>query len=410
VIGKNRVVITGLGVLAANGIGKDAFWKSLLAGESGIGPVTLCDVEGLPSQIAGEVSGFKPDAFLKGKVKAKRLTRNTQFATSAATLALEDAGINTEELNLTVPLSIVLGVSLQGFDFVEDGMARLFKKGKQFVLPAVLSSLHIISASMIAELLGLPCTINVISNSCVGGVDAIATAFAQIRDGQTETALAGGSDAPISTSLMAAFCSGKMLCTKNDNPKLASAPFDLRHERGVLAEGASMVVLESLEHALDRGARPYAEVLGYGSTRDSTAEPASGLEDSMRKAIDNAGLLPESIDFISAHGPSDLEIDRMETCMIKKVLGKHAYGIPVHSIKGAIGNPLAAGGALQVSSAALSLQQGTIPPTTNYKVEDPDCDLDYVAGKPRMGDFNYVLINSHGTGKINSSLILGKPC
>ena len=397
-----------MGVLAANGIGKDAFWNSLLAGESGIGPVTLCDVEGLPSRIAGEVSGFNPDTFLKGKVKAKRLTRNTQLATAAATLALDDAGIDPKELNLTAPLAIMLGVSLQGFDFVEDGMARLFKKGKEFVLPSVLSSLQIISASMIAELLGLPCILNVISNSCVGGVDAIASAVAQIRDGRTEMALAGGSDAPISTSLMAAFCAGRMLCTKNDLPKQASAPFDLRREHGVLAEGASMVVLESLEHALDRGAQPYAEVLGYGSSRDLTAEPASGLNDSMRRVLDNTGLAPESIDFISAHGPSDLVIDRVETCMIKEVFGKHAYNIPVHSIKGATGNPLAAGGALQISCAALSLQQNTIPPSTNYEVADPDCDLDYIASNPRMGDFKYALINSHGSGKVNSNLILGK--
>lgn len=405
-IGKNRVVITGLGVLAANGIGKDAFWKSLLAGESGIGPITRCDVENLSSTIAGEIKNFDVNSFLPKKVKAKRLSRNTQLATAASFLALQDARIDHTQLELTAPLSLALGISMAGFDLIETEIRRIAKKGNQFMLPTVVGCIHIASASVMADLIGLPCTINVFSNSCVGGVDAVAKTFSDLRDGRADIALAGGSDAPIETSLVAGFCAARMLCTDNDIPLEASRPFDMHRSLGVLAEGACVMVMETLDHALDRGATPYAEVVGYGTACDPVAEAASGLEASMRNAMENSAILPPDIDYISAHAPSDINIDRVETNMIKKVIGKYAYKIPISSIKGATGNPLAAGGALQIASTALVVKSELIHPTINYRIRDPDCDLDYVPGTFRESKVECALVNSHGIGRVNSSLLL----
>lgn len=401
------MVITGLGVLAANGIGKDAFWNSLLAGESGIGPITLCNVDNLSSTIAGEIKNFDVNSFLPNKVKAKRLSRNTQLIAAASFLALQDAQIDPTQLKLTAPLSLSLGISMAGFDFIETEIRRIVKKGNQFMLPTVIGCLHIASASVVADLIGLPCTINVFSNSCVGGVDSVAKTFFDLRDGRVDIALAGGSDAPIETSLVAGFCAARMLCTENDSPEKANCPFDLRRTLGVLAEGSCIIVMETLDHALDRGATPYAEVVGYGAACDPAAA-ASGLETSMRNAIDNAGILPTAIDYISAHAPSDTNIDHMETNMIKRVLNRHAYEIPISSIKGATGNPLAAGGVLQIASTSLALKNELIPPTTNYRVSDPDCDLDYVPDTPRKSKIGCALVNSHGIGRVNSSLLLKK--
>lgn len=405
--GRNRVVITGLGVLAANGTGKDAFWKSLNTGKSGIDWVTLCDVEGLSSRIAGEVKNFDPAPFLQGKIKPKRLSRNTQLAVSAAFMALEDAGIPIDPTHFSHPLSIVLGISMPGFNFIEKGMTTLLSKGKEFISPEMVGLTHIASASTIADLLGIPCDLSVLSNSCVGGVDAIGTAFKQIQTGHCEQALAGGSDAPIYTSLMGGFCAMRMLSTRTP-PEKASAPFDLRRDKGVLAEGSAFLMLESLDHAIDRDAPIYAEIIGYGKASDPTKESASGLEGSMNNAINNAGIQAETIDWICAHAPSCAHIDRTEVAMIKRVFKTAAYSIPVSSIKGSTGNPLAAGGALQATSAALGLYNSTILPTINYEVEDPACDLDHVAGRPRHVDIHHALINSHGLGRINSSLILKK--
>ncbi len=407
-IGRNRVVITGIGVLAANGIGKDAFWNSLLAGESGIGPITRCNVDNLPSKVAGEVKNLDVNKYTPHQIKAKRLSRNTQLAVSASLMALKDASIEATNIQLEAPLSLSLGISMAGFDLIETEIRRIAAKGNQFMLPTVVGCIHIASASTIADLLGMPCTINVFSNSCVGGVDAIAKTFYELRAGKTDIALAGGSDAPIETSLVSGFCSARMLCTEYETPETASRPFDLKRSLGVLAEGSCVVVMETLDHAMARGATPYAEIIGYGTASDPTAESASGLERSMLNALANAAIDSTAIDFISAHAPSDIDIDRTETNMIKKVFGNHAYDIPISSIKGSTGNPLAAGGAMQAGATALILSNQTMPPTANYSIKDPDCDLDYVVGSPRIQNINHAMINSHGIGRVNSSLVFRK--
>ena len=345
---KNRVVVTGLGILAANGSGKEAFWRPLLAGQSGIGPITLCDVSDLKVKIAGEVKNFNPDDYLPGTVKAKRVSRHVQLAVAASRMALEDAQLKTSELLKVAPISIIFGISMAGFDLIESQMRRLVTKGAHAVLPTVVGCVHLTAACTVAEFLAVPTRISTLATGCVGGLDAIAEAASMIREGRTEVAIAGASDAPIETSLVAGFSAARMLSLSLEPPQKVSRPFDLGRSGGVLAEGSAMVILENAEHALARGAKPYLEITGFGSASDFTPESGSGLALSMRDALANASLLPADINYISAHGPSDVEIDRVETEAIKQVFGQYAYRVPVSSIKGATGNPLSAGGAMQV--------------------------------------------------------------
>lgn len=407
-IGRNRVVITGLGVLAANGIGKDAFWNSLLAGESGIGPITQFDASDIPWKIAGEVSNFSPEDFIDPKLKPRRQSRNTQFAAVAAVMALKDADLSSTDLRKVAPVKIMLGISLGGLDLVEQHTRRIINNGLNKGLPTVSACVHVIASSFVAAMLDVPTQIGVISNSCTGGMDAIAAGAAAIRRGESEIAIVGGTDAVIIPSVITGLGYAGMLATDNENPATASKPFDLRRTGGVVSEGAGVLILENLEHALNRGAKPYAEILGYGAASSVSTLISYGLENSMRKALDNAGCSPLSVSYINAHGSSDPALDIAETAAIKTIFGRHAYNIPVSSIKGATGNPLAAGGALQTIASSLATSFDIVPQTTNYEVCDPDCDLDYVPSHPRHVNMGVSMINSHGTGGVNSSLLIRK--
>jgi len=403
--GKNRVVVTGLGILAANGNGKDAFWSTLVTGQSGINLITLCDVADLPVKIAGEVKNFNPDEFLDGKIKAKRLSRHSQFAVAASRMALRDAQLDTPALLRAAPIAIVFGISMGGFDIVANQMQRLLAKGAGAVQPSILGCLHISAASTVAALLEVPSRICTVSNSCVGGLDAIAEAASLIRDGRTDIAIAGGADAAIDTSVLAGICASGMIGACQESPQKASRPFDNRRSGGILAEGSAMVILENAEHALARGVKPYLEIAGFGRASDNSPAAGSGLEISMRDALANSSLAPVNIDYICAHGPSDVEIDRVETEAIKHVFGRYAYQIPVSSIKGVTGNPLAAGGPMQLVACGLGCRHGILPPTANYEDPDPACDLDYVP-MARRALIRNALINSHGIGRVNSSLAI----
>ena len=408
-IGKNRVVITGLGVLAANGIGKDAFWNSLLAGESGIGPITLFDASDFKSRIAGEIPDFKPKDYMDGRVKSRRLSRNVQFGINAALQAVEDAGLSYDDLQRSAPLPIVLGISLGGFDHIENQILRVAKLGPNKLVPyAVEGCIHLAAASLVGAVLDVETELNTLSNSCVGGLDSIARGAELIRDGKADICICGGTEAPIVPSAMAGFCAAGMVSTNNDNPRQASRPFDINRDGGVLAEGSGIVVLESLEHAYDRNTKPYAEILGYGTSRDvNTGIYGNGLKISMKKALRNAGLMSKEVDAIFAHGPSDQIIDVSESLLILDCFGDDAYRIPVTSIKACTGNPLAAGGAHQVIASSLAIKNQCISPTANLTTPDLDCVLDYVPNEPRKMNLGTILINSHGSGATNSSLIIG---
>lgn len=408
---RNRVVVTGVGVLAANGIGKQEFWNSLCRGQSGIGPVTLCDVEGVSCQIAGEVSEFDPARYLDGKIKPKRLSRTSQLAVAAAQLGISDAGLQPADLDISPPLSIVVGISLGGFDLIEREIRRIVENGSSAMRPSVVGCQHLLVAKSIADVLGIEARIETLSNTCVGGLDAVARGVEMIGKGSARMVLAGASDAPIETCLMAGFSAARMLSSYNRDPCEASRPFDRDAKGGVLAEGSGIVVLERLESALARGRMPYAEIVGTGSASDpAQSRPGAGLELSMRQALANAGWHPDLVEIINAHGPGDPQIDACEIEAIKRVFADKARRVPVHSIKGNTGNPLAAGGIHQLIASALGLREGMIPPTLNLDHPLDECDLHIVAGKAARNDSRRVLINSHGMGGINTSMLIERYC
>ncbi len=405
---KNRVAITGVGILAANGVGAEEFWQTLIEAKSGIGFISLFDAATFPCRIAGEVKGFNPDQQLHGVSKPSRLARHTQLAISAARMAVRDAGLEelTKEREQDIP--VVLGVSSSAFDLIEKGAEGLHRRGPSGVTPLVVrSSPPQAAATALCEALEFPAKSITLSTACASGMDAIATACSAIRNGAADIAVAGGADAPITPLAFSTFWAAGLVSNKKEHPEKASRPFDALADSGVISEGAGIVVLENLEHARARGARVYAEITGYSMCMDTNPQaPASGLSSCMRLALANAGLMPSDISYICAHGPGHPVLDVVETDVIKEVFANNAYTIPVSSIKGVTGNPLAAGGAHQIIAGALAIQKKTIPPTANCEHRRPECDLDYVTDGPRHAELRSVLINSHGIGGGNSCLIL----
>jgi 3-oxoacyl-[acyl-carrier-protein] synthase II len=404
----NRVVITGLGILAANGNGTEEFWSTVEAGRSGIGPITLFDAAGFPVRIAGEVKNFDLARYAETPYKTKRLGRHTQLGIAACYMALRDAGLSVSELRRISPVVVAMGVSTSAIDVIERGKDALSAGGPTRVSPYIVSGCqpHAI-ASALTESLGITSTSITISTACAAGLDAIHAAATLIRAGKADVAIAGGADSPINPLTVASFGATGMVPTDIEEPALASRPFDINRRGGIMAEGAGVLVLESLHRALGRGVRPYLELGGYGSCADrSDEDPGTGLSTAMFAALANAGCLPEEVDAIFAHGPSDPLIDRVETAMIKRVLGRHAYTIPVTSIKGVTGNPLSAAGPLQIAACALGMRRGLVPPTANHETPDPACDLDYVPRRPRHARCRRALVNVHGLGGGNSALLL----
>lgn len=405
-----RVVITGIGVVAPNGIGKDAFWDALVNGRSGVKRISSFDPSGLPTQIAGEVRDFDPRRFIPGD-KWKTMSRQTQLALAAVTLALEDA--NLEKTTLPLRGSCLLGTSNPGYDLIEMEFLKFTgPRGLSSGVPWALKAIDPFSSCGAASLLtGLCQSSLTFCTSCTAGLNSIGNAFWKIRRGELDIALAGSVDAAIFPITFLFFCAAGIMSRRNDAPESASRPFDRERDGGVLSEGAAMVVLEELDAAIARGAHIYAEVLGYGETTKSV-DPAS-LKDafvhSMQMAFRDAGVPPGETDYVCAHAPSDPVTDAIETAALKEVLGRKAYACAVSSIKSMIGNPQSAAGAMQVAAAAMSVHTGIIPPTINLETPDPQCDLDYVPWHYRRADVKVALINSHGINGTDASLIIIGP-
>ena len=406
---RNRVVITGMGILAPNGIGNDKFWESLLAGRSGIGPITLFDASDLKSRIAGEVKNFDPHDYIEPELKPKRMARHTQFAYAAAMMALKDAGLEVSEADLPSPTPVVVGVSTSAMDIIERSISNFAERGENGISPTAVGALTPqAAANVIADRIGVHAHASTVSSACPSGLDALAIAANMIESGAAELAIAGGADAPITKHTFAAFIATGMSSCRNGEPERASRPFDLERDSGVISEGAGMFVLEDLERAEARGARPYLEINGYARQRDDIPEnPGSGLLGSMRLALANSGRSIDAIDYICAYGPGHPVLDAAEVRYIKEVFGERAYSMPISSIKGVTGNPLAAGGPLQVAACALSLRDQIIPPTANYELPDPDCDLDFVP-RPRKAKLDSILLNVRGLGGSASSLVVSR--
>jgi len=405
---RNRVVITGMGVLAPNGIGLDAFWKSLLAGRSGIGPITFFDASDLKSRIAGEVKNFNPLDYMEAELKPHRMARHTQLAYAATMMALRDAGLEITEADLPSPTPVVVGVSTSAMDIIENSISEFDRRGVRGISPSAVGALTPqAAANVIADRIGANAHATTVSSACPSGLDAVAVAAKMIQSGEAELALAGGADAPITKHTFAAFTASGLSSFRNSEPQRASRPFDLERDSGVISEGAGMFVLENLERAQARGARIYLEISGYARQRDHTPEsPGSGLVETMKLALANAGRDTSEVDYISAYGPGHPVLDAAEVRYIKEVFGKRAYAIPISSIKGVTGNPLAAGGPLQIAACGLSFRDQMISPTANYETPDPECDLDFVANRPRKVRLDCILMNVRGLGGSTSSLVV----
>jgi 3-oxoacyl-[acyl-carrier-protein] synthase II len=409
---RNRVVISGIGIVAPNGIGLDAFWESLLAGRSGIGPITLFDASDLKSRIAGEVKDFDPLDYIEPELKPKRMARHTQFAYAATMMALRDAGLEINESDLPSPTPVVIGVSTSAMDIIERSISDFDRHGLKGMSPTAVGALTPqAAANVIADRIGARAHAATVSSACPSGLDAVALASNMIQSGEAELAIAGGADAPITKHTFAAFTATGLSSYRNDEPEKASRPFDLERDSGVISEGAGIFVLENLERAQARGANIYLEISGYSRQRDHTPnDPASGLADSMKLALANAGRTKDDVDYISAYGPGHPVLDAAEVHYIKEVFGDRAYTIPISSIKGVTGNPLAAGGPMQIAACALSFRDQVVAPTANYEVEDPCCDLDFVPLRPRKSKLECILMNVRGLGGSSSSLVVERLC
>jgi len=405
---RNRVVITGMGVLAPNGIGLEAFWESLLQCRSGIGPITLFDASKFKTRIAGEIKGFDPAEHIEPEMKPKRMARHTQLAYAATMMALKDAGLEMNNLSLPSPTPVVIGVSTSAIDVIES-VHFAVDRGTPNRAPvsSAAASIPQAAANTIADRIGTYANATTVSSACPSGLDALADAAAMIRSGEVEAAVAGGADAPITPLTLASFIGSGLVSPSNGEPELASRPFDLTRESGVLAEGAGIFIVENYERALARGARSYVEIAGFGKQRDSDRmKPASGLLDSMKLALANAGRSINDVDYISAYGTGDPILDAAEVAVIKQLFGARAYDIPISSIKGVTGNALGASGPLQVIASALAIREGQIPPTANLRSFDPSCDLDFVPCQPRRAKIDCALINVRGIGGSASTLVL----
>ena len=411
-----RVVITGIGVIAPGGIGKERFWTEMVEGRSHTALIESFDTSGFLSKVAAEVKGFDPVAFGITPEEAAGMDRYLQFALAGAKLAVDDAGMDFGNLDRT-RCGVALANAICGTKWMEEEFLRVTDGGRAAINPALASpylydsSIFNSPANYIAAKYGLQGGACVLSTGCTAGTDSVAYAYENIQLGEADVMLAGASEAPITPIALAAFDVIKALSKHNDEPDAASRPFDRTRNGFVLSEGCGVLVLEEYGHARARGAQVYAEVAGFGTTSNAyhmTDLPPDGdaLARSMNLALDEARLNPEDVDYISAHGSSTEQNDLFETNAIKTTLGVHAYNVPISSIKSMIGHPLSAANAIELALSAMIIKRGVIPPTINYKNPDPACDLDYVPNEARDKTVRTVLKTSSGFSGIHSTMIL----
>jgi 3-oxoacyl-[acyl-carrier-protein] synthase II len=405
---RNRVVVTGMGVIAPNGTGLKEFWRSLVAGKSGIGPITLFDATGFKSQIAGEVKDFNPLDSMNPQWKPQRMGRHTQFAYVATQMALKDADFDPKVGKLTTVLPVCIGVSSSAFDVIENGFHELQARGAQRINAGIVRNCQPQAAALlIAQQLGVETQASTISSACNSGIEAVASAVTMIGAGEAELAIAGGADAPVTPLAMASLTAAGLSSFANAEPTRASRPYDMSSDSGVISEGCGVVILEDFDHAVARGARMYLEITGCAAQMDSDPDdPFDGLEATMRLALANAGRGVREIDYICSYGPGHPVLDAAEVKVIRRVFLPEGHQVPVSSIKGVTGNPLAAAGPIQLISCALAFQHNTIPPTANHEFPMPGCEWDFVSGKARKALLKCALINVRGMGGGNSSMVV----
>ena len=401
-------------MVAPNGIGKETFWQNLVAGKSAIDYITAFDASPYPCQVAGEVRDFDPKAFTTSR-KAGMMGRFSQLAIGATRLAFEDADLRIHD-DVSSSTSIFYGTSINGGgDVAAKAFERVLAGHAAEIDPwAALEYPPHAPSSYIAIEFGIRGPALSVSSNCCTGIDAINEGFKHVAEGASTVAVVGGCDAPIFPLAYGAFCSLGALTKRNDAPQKASRPYDGLRDGIVISEGAATLILEELEFARERGARIYAEVLGHGSASEAIGMRKGDLSGkrmaaAIAAAIRQAGLTPETIDYVSAHGSSLLDYDICDTNAFKEAFGQHAFRIPISSIKSMIGQPVSAAGTIQAVAACLSLRDQVVPPTINQEVPDPQCDLDYVPNVSRVARVRHVLINGHSFGGSVAALVIGYP-
>ncbi|MBX3048981.1 MAG: beta-ketoacyl-ACP synthase II [Anaerolineales bacterium] len=409
---KKRVVITGLGCVSPLGHTVESTWAAILAGTPGGGPITLIDPTLHKSRVAAEVKGFDAAA-LFGHREARRMDRFAQLAMAAAQEAMQDSGLQVTDSN-RLRVGCLVGSGIGGSTSLIEQVKVFMKSGPDRVSPFLVPMMIPDSAGgLIAIELQIQGPNWAISTACATGGNALGEAAEVIRRGQADVMLAGGSEASVNDLAMAGLGNMTALTGNNDNPQGASRPFDANRDGFLMGEGAAVLMLESLEHAQARGAKIYGEILGYGSTNDAfhisaPAENGRGAVDCMRMALDDAGLKPEQIDYINAHGTSTPLNDKSETAAIKTTFGEHAYKIPVSSTKSMTGHMIGAAGAIEAMFCLLAIRDGMLPPTINYETPDPLCDLDVVPNQARAAEIDICMSNSFGFGGHNATVIVGR--
>ena len=404
-----RVVITGMGAVSSFGCGADRLWQSIKQGKSGISRIERVDVSDLPTQVGAEVKDFDPSQFLEKK-ELKRMDRFAQYALAATQMALEDARIDMAAVNKE-RIGAMVGTGIGGIESIEEQHSVLLEKGPSrispFLVPMMLPNM---AAGLIAIKYGIKGFTECTVSACASSTNAIGDAYKIIQRNDADMMIAGGTEASITRLALAGFCAMKAMTT-NPDAATASRPFDLERDGFVLGEGAGILFIEELEHALQRGAAIIAEIVGYGCTNDAfhiTAPPegGAGAAHCMKLALADAQIQPEAIGYINAHGTSTPLGDKFETSAIKTVFQQHAYELAVSSTKSMTGHLLGAAGAMEAIITASALKDGFLPPTINYKTSDPECDLDYVPNEGKSAALSYALSNSFGFGGHNATLVL----
>ena len=411
-MGEKRVVVTGMGAITPIGTGAENFWQALLNGVSGVDRITHFDASNYTTQIAAEVKDFDPEAYMERK-DAKRMDRFAQFALVASMQALEGAGLKIDDTNAS-RIGVLIGSGIGGISTWEEQHRTLLERGPRrvspFFVPMLISDM---AAGMTSILLGAKGPNLAIVTACATATHAIGEAAEIIKRGDADVMIAGGTEAAITPLAVAGFCAARALSTRNDEPQKASRPFDLNRDGFIIGEGAGILVIESLDHALARGARILCEIVGFGMSADAyhitaPAPEGEGAALSMSAAIKDAGIKPEQVDYINAHGTSTEDNDKTETAAVKKVFGDYAYKVPISSTKSMTGHLLGAAGGVEAIACICSIRDGIVHPTINYETPDPECDLDYVPNKSRQMDVRIAMSNSFGFGGHNATIVFAR--
>jgi len=410
-MGIKRVVVTGIGAISPVGNSAEESWNSVLEGKSGIGPLTRLDSDKFPVKVAAEVKDFDIEQYISRK-DARKMDRFTHYALAASIMAMKDANLELEG-ELALRTGVWIGSGIGGMETHEQQFLTFQEKGYRrvspFFVPMMIPDMAAGQVSIYHGAKGInSCTVT----ACASGTNSIGDAFEVIRRGDADVMITGGAEAPITTMAVAGFCANTAL-SLNPDPATASRPFDKERDGFVIGEGAGILILEEYEHAIARGAKIYAELVGYGATGDAhhITAPAPGGEGgarAMQQAIEQSGITPDKIDYINAHGTSTPYNDQFETMAAKTVFGEHAYKLTMSSTKSMTGHLLGAAGGLEAIFTVKALQEGILPPTMNFVNPDPECDLDYVTEGARKADITYAMSNSLGFGGHNATLVFKK--